>query len=142
MWEPRLNRFKSILYGYSGMTWSILAIAFSFALALFTILFLRMKDLSYKRLFIALGFVSLCCMIASVMIAYGASSYAEQTRFAVVTKESIPTYKDSNKMSKVTLKEGDQVEILESEIEGKNFIQVSSQSGDTYLVKTTDVDFI
>lgn len=142
MWEPRLNRFKSILYGYSGMTWSILAIAFSFALALFTILFLRIKDLSYKRLFIGLGFVSLCFMIASVMTAYGASSYAEQTRFAVVTKESIPTYKDSNKMSKVKLKEGEQVEILESEIKGKNLIEVSSQSGDTYLVKATDVDFI
>ncbi len=142
VWEPRLNRFKSILYGFSGMTWSILAIVFSFALALCTIFFLRIKDLSYKRLFIALGFVSLCCMISSLVIAYGASNYSEQTRFAVVTKESIPTYKESNKITSATLKEGDQVEILETEILGKSFIQVSSQSGDTYLVKSTDVDFI
>lgn len=142
VWEPRLNRFESILYGLSGMTWSILAIVFSFILAICTILFLRMKDLSYKRLFIALGFVTFCCMIASLMIAYGASNYAEQTRYAVVTKESIPTYKDSNKISEATLKEGDQVEILEAEISDKDFIEVSSRSGDTYLVKTTDVDFI
>ena len=141
-WEPRLNRFESILYGFSGMTWSILAIVFSFALALCTILFLRMKDLSYKRLFVALGFVTFCCMIGSIVIAYGASNHSEQTRFAVVTKESIPTYKDSSKISKATLKEGDQVEILEAEISDKDFIEVSSQSGDTYLVKTTDVDFI
>jgi tetratricopeptide (TPR) repeat protein len=142
VWEPRLNRFESILYGFSGMTWSILAIIFSFALAICTILFLRMKDLSYKRLFVALGFVSFCCMIGSIVIAYGASNYSEQTRFAVVTKESIPTYKDSSKISKATLKEGDQVEILEAEISDKDFIEVSSRSGDTYLVKTTDVDFI
>ncbi|MDG1333052.1 MAG: hypothetical protein P8P74_12035 [Crocinitomicaceae bacterium] len=142
VWEPRLNRFESILYGLSGMTWSILAIVFSFALALCTILFLRMKDLSYKRLFVALGFVTFCCMVGSIVIAYGASNYAEQTRFAVVTQESIPTYKGANKISKATLKEGDQVEILEAEISNKEFIEVSSQSGDTYLVKTTDVDFI
>lgn len=142
VWEPRLSRFKSILYGFSGMTWSILAIAFSFALAICTILFLRMKDFSYKRLFIALGFLSFCGMITSIVIAYGASNYSEQTRFAVVTKKSIPTYKELNKIASATLKEGDQVEILETEILGKNFIQVSSQSGDTYLVKSTDVDFI
>jgi len=141
-WEPRLSRFKSILYGFSGMTWSVLAIVFSFALAICTILFLRMKDLSYKRLFVALGFVAFCCMISSILIAYGASNYAEQTRFAVVTQERIPTYKDSNKISKATLKEGDRVEILESEISDKDFIEVSSHSGDTYLVKKTDVDFI
>jgi tetratricopeptide (TPR) repeat protein len=141
-WEPRLNRFQSILYGFSGMTWSILAIVFSFALALCTILFIRVKDVSYKRLFIALGFVTFCCMVGSVIIAHGASNYAEQTRFAVVTKESIPTYKDSNKISDATLKEGDQVEILETEVSDKDFIEVSSRSGDTYLVKTTDVDFI
>lgn len=142
LWEPRLNRFESILYGFSGMTWSVLAIVFSFVLAICTILFLRLKDLSYKRLFIALGFLSLCCMISALVIAYGASNYSEQTRFAVVTKESIPTYKESNKITSATLKEGDQVEVLESEINGKNFIQVSSQSGDTYMVKSTDVDFI
>lgn len=141
-WEPRLNRFESILYGLSGMTWSILAIVFSFVLALCTILFLRVKDLSYKRLFVALGFLTFCCMVGSVIIAYGASNYAEQTRYAIVTKESIPTYKDSNKLSEATLKEGDQVEILEAEVSEKDFIEVSSSSGDTYLVKTTDVDFI
>lgn len=141
-WEPRLNRFKSILYGFSGMTWSVLAIVFSFALALCTILFLRMKDLSYKRLFVALGFVSLICMISSLIIAYGASNYAEQTRYAVVTKKSIPTYKDSNKMAPALLKEGDQLEILDDSIEEKNYIKVASRSGDTYLVKSTDVDFI
>ena len=141
-WEPRLNRFQSILYGFSGMTWSILAIIFSFTLALCTILFLRVKDVSYKRLFVAMGFVTFCCMLGSVIIAYSASNYAVQTRFAVVTKESIPTYKDSNKISDVTLKEGDQVEILEVEISDKDFIEVSSHSGDTYWVKATDVDFI
>jgi glucan phosphoethanolaminetransferase (alkaline phosphatase superfamily) len=124
------------------MTWSILAIVFSFALALFTILFLRMSDISYKRLFVALGFLSFCCMVVSIIVAYGASNYSEQTRFAVVTKSSIPTYKESNKMGSSTLKEGDQLEILDTEINGKNYIQVSSQSGDTYLVKSTDVDFI
>lgn len=141
-WEPRLNRFKSILYGYSGMTWSILAIIFSFALAISLILFVRARDLSYKRLFIALTFVFVCSLISSILIAYGASNYAEQTRFAVVTQESIPTYKDESKISEVTLKEGDQVEILNPETEEKDFIEVSSQSGDTYLVKRTDVDFI
>lgn len=142
VWEPRLNRFKSMLYGFSGMTWSILSIVFSFVLALCVIIFLRLKDLSYRRLFVALGFVALICMVSSLMIAYGASNYAEQTRYAVVTQESIPTYKDSNKIASMTLKEGEQVEILETEISGKTFIQVSSQSGDTYLVKSTDVDFI
>ena len=81
-------------------------------------------------------------MISALVIAYGASNYSEQTRFAVVTKESIPTYKESNKMTSATLKEGDQVEVLETEVNDKNFIQVSSQSGDTYMVKSTDVDFI
>ncbi len=142
VWEPRLNRFKSILYGFSGMTWSVFAIVFSFALALCTIIFLRLKDPSYKRLFLALGFVTLICMVSSLVVAYGASNYSEQTRFAVVTKESIPTYKGSNKIASSTLKEGDQVEIMESDISGKSFIQVSSKSGDTYLVKSTDVDFI
>lgn len=141
-WQPRLNRFQAILYGFSGMTWSVMAIVFSFALALFTILFLRMKDISYRRLFVALGFLSFCCMVVSIVVAYGASKYSEQTRFAVVTKASIPTYKESNKIATSTLKEGDQLEILEAEITGKNFIQVSSQSGDTYLVKSTDIDFI
>lgn len=142
VWQPRLNRFQSILYGFSGMTWSILAIVFSFALALFTILFLRVKDVSYRRLFVVLGFLSLCFMIVSIFVAYGASSYAEQTRFAVVTKASIPTYTESNKISSSILKEGDQLEILDTEITGKHYIKVASQSGDTYLVKATDVDFI
>ena len=101
-----------------------------------------MKDVSYKRLFVALGFLSLCCMVSALIVAYGASNYSEQTRFAVVTKESIPTYKDSNKEAAAKLKEGDQVEIITDEVSGKNYIQVSSQSGDTYLVKSTDVDFI
>lgn len=142
VWEPRLNRFQSILYGYSGMTWSILSIIFSVALALSIVFFVRARDLSYKRLFIVLTFVFICSLISSIMIAYGATTYAEQTRFAVVTKESIPTYKDKNKLSKATLKEGDQVEIVEPASIVKDFITVSSQSGDTYLVKRTDVDFI
>ncbi|NVK63142.1 MAG: tetratricopeptide repeat protein [Flavobacteriales bacterium] len=142
VWEPRLNRFKSILYGYSGMTWSVLAIIFSFALAISIILFVRARDLSYKRLFMAITFVFICSLISSIMIAYGASSYAEQTRFAVVTQDSIPTYKDESKISEVTLKEGDQVEILNLDKNENDFIEVSSQSGDTYLVKRTDVDFI
>lgn len=140
-WEPRLNRFESALYGFSGMTWSILAIVFSCLLALSAIFFLRIKDLSYKRLFVAFGFLSLCCLIASLFIAYGASNYSAQT-IVVVTKATIPTYKSSTKMGTALLKEGDQLEIVDTNKTGLSYITVKSKSGDTYLVKATDVDFI
>ncbi len=141
-WEPRLNRLKSALYGFSGTTWSILAIVFSCLLAIFTLFFFLMKEISYKRLFIALGFVSFCGLISSLLISYGATNYAEQTRFAVVTKTNIPTYKNAQTLNNHLLKEGDQLEILDDNFSDKTLIQVTSKSGDTYLVKAVDVDFV
>ncbi len=141
-WEPRLNRFTSLLYGYSGTTWSVFAIVLSVLLSLCVIFFLRTREISTKRLFLALGFLSLVTLIASVFIAAGASKHAEETRFAVVTKAKIPTYDSPKKQSSVQLKEGDQLELLEDELISSEFIKVSSHSGDTYLVKSTDVDFI
>ncbi len=141
-WEPRLNRFTSLLYGFSGTTWSILAIVLSVLLSLCVIFFLRAREVSTKRLFLALGFLSLIFMIASVVIAAGATNHAEETRFAVVTKAKIPTFDTPKKRSSVQLKEGDQLELLEDETSTSTFVRVSSRSGDTYLVKATDVDFI
>lgn len=142
VWEPRLNRFTSLLYGYSGTTWSVFAIVLSVLLALCVIFFLRAREISTKRLFLALGFLSLVTLIASIFIASGASNHAEETRFAVVTKAKIPTYDTFKKRSVVQLKEGDQLELLEDETSASTFVRVSSRSGDTYLVKATDVDFI
>ena len=101
-----------------------------------------MKEISYKRLFIALGFVSFCGLISSLLISYGATNYAEQTRFAVVTKTNIPTYKNAQTLNNHLLKEGDQLEILDDNFSDKTLIQVTSKSGDTYLVKAVDVDFV
>ncbi|MFT5777246.1 MAG: tetratricopeptide (TPR) repeat protein [Crocinitomicaceae bacterium] len=140
VWQPRLNRLESALYGFSGSSWSIIAIIFSLLLSGCAILFLRTKQVSTKRLCLALGFLSLCLLVASLFIAAGASNYSEQTKFALVTKKHIPTYQDAKKISKVTLKEGDRVEIMDEK--HTDLVSVSSNSGDTYLVKATDLDFI
>jgi len=139
-WEPRLNRLESALYGFSGSTWSYIAIAFSIILSISVISFIRSNSSSTRRLYFIFGVMSLTVLIFSIIIASGSSSYSGETNFAIITKESIPTYKDSSKKTSIKLSEGDRVNVL-SETK-TNFINVSSASGDTYLVKRSDVDFI
>ena len=139
-WEARLNRLESALYGFSGSTWSFIAIAFSFILSISIILFIRSKNSSTRRLYFIFGGMSLTVLIFSIVIASGSSSYSAESNFAIITKESIPTYKDSTKTTTIKLSEGDRLQLL-----GKttsNFITVSSASGDTYLVKRSDLDLI
>jgi tetratricopeptide (TPR) repeat protein len=139
-WQPRLNRLEAALYGYTASTWSIIAIAFSLLLSVCAILFLRTKQVSTKRLCLALGFVSCCMLVVSIILAAGVSNFSDQSKFALVTKKEISTYTDVEKASTVKLKEGDRLEIMDNKY--TDLVSVSSKSGDTYLVKVQDIDFI
>ncbi|MFT5858699.1 MAG: tetratricopeptide (TPR) repeat protein [Flavobacteriaceae bacterium] len=139
-WKPRLNRLESALYGFSGSTWSFIAIAFSILLSISIIAFIRSKNSSTRRLYFIFGGISLTVLIFSIVIAAGSSSYSTESNFAIITKESIPTYKDSIKTTTIKLSEGDRLQLLDDTT--SDFITVSSVSGDTYLVKYSDVDLI
>lgn len=139
-WEPRLNRMESALYGFSGSTWSIVAIIFSVLLATCVILFARTKSLSSKRLYFILSGLSLLVLVFSTLTAIGSAGHAASTNYAIVTKESIPTYKSSKKANSAKLLEGERLLLLDDKKSG--LLNVSSVSGDTYYVKAKDVDFI
>lgn len=139
-WEARLNRLESALYGFSGSTWSFIAIAFSFILSISIILFIRSKNSSTRRLYFIFGGMSLTVLIFSIVIASGSSSYTSENSFAIITKESIPTYTAPNNPASTKLSEGARVQILDKK--KSKFITISSSSGDTYLVKRSDIAFI
>ncbi len=139
-WEPQLNRLESALYGFSGSTWSIIAIIFSILLASGIVQFVRTKNLSSKRLYFALSGLYLFVLVSSVIIAMGSTYYAISNDYVIVTKDSIVTYTSSKKETSAKLLEGERLLMIDRAKSG--MINVSSASGDTYYVKSTDVAFI
>jgi len=139
-WEPQLNRLQSALYGFSGSTWSIIAIAFSVLLSVCLILFARSKNLSSKRLYVALSAFCLVSLVCSAIIANGSAGHASATNYAIVTQKSINTFKSDKKVSSAELHEGERLLLLEQKKTG--LINVSSSSGDTYYIEVKDVAFI
>ena len=139
-WSPRLNGIQSGLYSWSADIWAYVAITFSLFVLFSVFIFKKNKNHSVKRLMFVFGFLSLCFMVASSVIASKVNSYQTESTFAVVTASAIQTFIDEGNPAKMRLSEGQRLFFVRQK--SSEFVFVKSILGEEFLVKRTDLSFI
>lgn len=79
-------------------------------------------------------------MIGTVIVAMKADEYVTGSNFAVVTKQSIPTFIEEGKTAKTTLLEGTRIELIETS--NADFVRVITDQEEIHLVNSKDLAFI
>jgi len=139
-WTPIVGDFLGSVYSLTSDLWSVIAISCSVLLCLIIIVFKKIQSISFKRLFFLSGIFLTFFLFASILAAYGAKKYNEDTSYVIVTDKEIPTYENVDELGNKMLPEGTRLLILD-----KNYsvlLPVQLYPGEEYNVKPEDVAFI
>lgn len=139
-WTPVLNRLESALYSVSGTTWSVICIVLSLIIAMVIVSFVRIRQVSSRKLSLFIGIFAFLLLIGSIYFAAGSSEYAERTTHGVIIKKETTAYEQPDVASSVKFFEGDRLEL--ADVSDSTYAKVVSPSGDDYLIMRSDIAFI
>lgn len=143
-WVSEVNYFERTLYGISSTTWALISVILSFLTAMLIIMFSKTSNVSRKRIIVFGSVTMIILMTGSIYVAWTDHDFECDHNYALITKDKIETYEGENllnsektgeqltagtKVKKITMLKGD-------------FLQVETSNGDSYFVKSTDVEFI
>lgn len=109
------NMINNLISTFNDDTWAIFAIAFSFMLMIFGILYYFSKKTGGKRFFFSFGVLSMILMIVCVVFAYRQMDIQQSKKYAIVFAEEAEVHTEPNHNSPEAfrLHEGTKVKMLD-----------------------------
>lgn len=138
-WEPILNGPFDIVFNLTPHAWSIISILLSLIFAVSVIVFRKAVMLSTKRSTLILSVASMALLLVSIYSAHRTQAFYSDTGYAIVTKESIPTF-INDETANGSLLAGTRLHKIS--IHTEQLIKVEDPDGNLFNVRSEDLSFI